>query len=72
MPLIEAKNVSVSYAGKKVIENVSFEIEEGDFLCVAGENGTGKTTLLKVLTGLKKADGGSLSFNKSLKKKHIE
>ncbi|MBO5744021.1 MAG: ABC transporter ATP-binding protein [Clostridia bacterium] len=71
MPLIEAKNLSVSYAGKKVIENVSFKIEEGDFLCIAGENGTGKTTLLKVLTSLKKADGGTLHFNKNLKKKHI-
>jgi len=71
MPLIEAKNLSVSYAGKKVIENVSFKIEEGDFLCIAGENGTGKTTLLKVLTGLKKENGGSLVFNKDLKRKHI-
>ncbi len=71
MPLIEAKNLSVSYAGKKVIENVSFKIEEWDFLCIIGENGTGKTTLLKVLTSLKKADGGSLTFNKNLKKKHI-
>ena len=71
MPLIEAKNLSVSYAGKKVIENVSFKIEDGDFLCIAGENGTGKTTLLKVLTGLKKANGGSLIFNKGLKRKHI-
>lgn len=71
MPLIEAKNITVSYAGKKVIENVNFKIEEGDFLCIAGENGTGKTTLLKVLTGLKKANGGSLLFSKDLKRRDI-
>ena len=71
MPLIEAKNLSVSYAGKRIIDSVSFRIEEGDFLCIVGENGTGKTTLLKVITGLKKPDGGSLVMDKNLKKSHI-
>lgn len=71
MPLIEAKNLSVSYAGKRVVESINFIVEEGDCLCIAGENGTGKTTLLKALTGLKKTDGGSLVFSKNLKKSHI-
>lgn len=71
MPLIEAKNISLSYQGKKVTEDVSFCVEAGECLCIVGENGTGKTTLLKALTGLKKIDSGSLVFSEEVKKSEI-
>ena len=71
MPVINAKNISMSYEGKKVIESVSFCVEKGDFICILGENGSGKTTLLKALTGLKKIDSGTLEFDSDLKKNQI-
>ena len=49
MALFEFKNVSFSYAGsnEKVLENINFEINQGDFILIMGTSGSGKTTLLK-------------------------
>ncbi len=71
MPVITAKDISMSYEGKTVIDNVSFSINSGDYLCILGENGSGKTTLLKALTGLKKIDSGSLGFGDGLCRRDI-
>ncbi len=68
MSVISLNNVSMSYEGRKVISNLSFDINQGDYVCIVGENGTGKTTLLKGLLGLKKVDGGSIVFGDGLKK----
>ena len=68
MSLISLKNVSMSYEGKKVISNLSFDINQGDYICIVGENGTGKTTLLKGLLSLNKVDSGSITFSENLRK----
>lgn len=47
----ELKNVSLSYDGKTVCENVSFSINQGDRISLSGRNGSGKSSLLKVLLG---------------------
>ena len=60
MSLITLKNLNMSYEGVRVINDLNLEIEEGDYLCIVGENGTGKTTLLKGLLGLKKIDTGNI------------
>ncbi len=60
MSLITLKNLNMSYEGERVISDLNLEIHEGDYLCIVGENGTGKTTLLKGLLGLKKIDSGSI------------
>ncbi len=52
MALIECKNISVSYDGKKVIDNLSFGVDKGQALCIVGENGSGKTTLVKAILSL--------------------
>ena len=44
--------VSFSYGGIKVFENASFHIHDGEFVALAGPNGSGKTTALKLLLGL--------------------
>ena len=62
MTEIKVDNLSMSYEGKSVLEEVSFRLLEGDYLFVLGENGTGKTTLIKGLLGLKSIDGGSITF----------
>ena len=51
MSILEAKNLSIVIDENKIISNLSFELDEGDFLCIVGENGSGKTTLIKAIIG---------------------
>jgi putative ABC transport system ATP-binding protein len=44
-------------------ENVELNVESGDFICITGESGSGKSTLLNMLTGLLRADSGSIIFD---------
>lgn len=53
-PLITVEGVSASYDGKKVLDNISLTIYDDDYLGIIGPNGGGKTTLVKVILGLKK------------------
>jgi len=50
-PLVRFKNVSVEYGGKKILNNICWEIKKGDFWQLTGPNGSGKTTLLTMVTG---------------------
>lgn len=61
---IEVKGLSVNYSGVKAIEDISFKIEDKDFLAIIGPNGGGKTTLIKLLLELIKADRGHIIKNK--------
>ena len=49
---IECKNVTLGYEHRIVAKNVNFSINQGDYLCIVGENGTGKSTLIQTLYGL--------------------
>lgn len=60
-PVIEIKDVSLSFGSVPVLDNVSLTVERGDFMAVLGPNGGGKSTLLKVMLGLLKPDSGSVS-----------
>jgi zinc transport system ATP-binding protein len=57
-PAIEVKHLWYSYERTPILEDVSFKLEQGDFLGIIGPNGGGKTTLLKLLLGLLKPDRG--------------
>ncbi|TLS52973.1 metal ABC transporter ATP-binding protein [Paenibacillus antri] len=59
-PVIEVRNLSFSYDDKKVIEDLSFQMNARDFVGLIGSNGAGKTTLLKTLVGLLKPTSGEL------------
>jgi len=59
--LIEFKNVDLGYGRRKVLTNIDFNVEQGDFLGIVGPNGAGKTTLLKAILGLLKPMTGSVS-----------
>ena len=60
---IECKNVTLGYENRIVAKNVNFSINQGDYLCIVGENGTGKSTLLKGILGLQKLNSGTVCFS---------
>ncbi len=69
MPLVSVQSVSYNYNSESVLENVSFDIEEGDFLGIIGPNGAGKTTLFHCMLGLLKTYSGRITIlNQDIKK----
>lgn len=60
--LLKCKNLAVGFDGKAVVENVNFELCEGDLLCIVGENGTGKSTLMNAVLGLVPLMGGTVEL----------
>ena len=61
----------MGYEGRKVLENINFEVGEGDYLCIIGENGSGKSTLMKGILKLKNVTAGSITFGEGLKENEI-
>ncbi|QYZ79349.1 metal ABC transporter ATP-binding protein [Methanofollis formosanus] len=59
-PVIELSGVTVDLGGKRVLEDVSLTVEEGDFYAVIGPNGGGKSTLLKTVLGLVRLAAGDV------------
>ena len=62
VPCIKCENAAFAYENKTVISDLTFTVNEGDYLCIIGENGTGKSTLMKGLLGLKKPVAGSVTL----------
>ncbi len=60
--IIELKNVSKSFDGQKVLDNVSLDIYDNEFLTLLGPSGCGKTTTLRIIAGFETPDAGSLFF----------
>jgi energy-coupling factor transport system ATP-binding protein len=59
---ISVQNLGYSYNGHPVLDNVSLEVRQGEFVALMGRNGSGKTTLLKQLVGLLKPDKGGVKI----------
>ena len=69
--LFEVKNISLGYEKEKIINNISFCVNEKDFIIVVGKNGAGKSTLIKGILGLIKPMEGEIIFDSSLSRKLI-
>lgn len=68
MSVLKAENIGKSFRvgfskTKKVLENIHFTAQKGEFICIIGKSGEGKTTFLKILAGIIKPTSGSISFN---------
>lgn len=60
--IVEVNDLSVSYSGKKVFENVSFSLAAGQIIGIIGPNGSGKSTLIKAIMGLLNVDRGEVKI----------
>lgn len=61
------KEIQKYYGANKILENITFEIKSGERVGLIGQNGCGKTTVFKILSGSEKYDGGSMSIRKGAK-----
>ena len=61
--LLSAEHISINFGSRQLLEDVNFYLNEGDKVGIIGINGTGKSTLLKVLAGITEPDGGTISRN---------
>ena len=63
-PLLALRNINMTFGGVRALKNVSFDVLPGEVHCLAGENGCGKSTLIKVITGVyKPADGAVIEYD---------
>lgn len=60
--ILMIKEITKSYGKQNVLENISFNLNESERICIYGKSGIGKTTLLRIIAGLEKADSGEITF----------
>lgn len=70
MPQISCKNVSITYKDNVVVKDLSFDISAGEYVCIVGKNGTGKSSIVKAILGLTK-HSGHIKFCNGLKQAEI-
>lgn len=63
MSILEVKNISKSFEGKKVLDDVSIQLNKGEIVSLVGSSGSGKTTLFNIIAGLVKPDEGTVLLN---------
>jgi ribose transport system ATP-binding protein len=64
-PLLQVSHISKGYPGVQALDDVSLHVNPGEVLAVIGENGAGKSTMMKILAGLVRQDTGTLQWNGS-------
>lgn len=69
---ITIQELSKSFGGRDILSNFSLEVESGTRLCVCGPNGTGKSTLLRLLAGVEAPDGGRVLLPKGCRLGYVE
>lgn len=61
--LLEVRKLSVAYGGIRAVREISFDVFEGEMVCLIGANGAGKSTTLKAISGLLASSGGAIHFS---------
>lgn len=64
--ILSVSNLTLRYGKNEAVRNVSFDVEEGDYISIIGANGSGKTTLINTILGLIDPDEGSIELNKNV------
>ena len=59
-PIIKLENISLSFKNRSILENISFNLNQGQILGLLGPNGVGKSTIFNIITGLLKPNHGSI------------
>lgn len=62
-PLVEMRDISISFGGIKAVDHVSVDLHPGEVVGLLGHNGAGKSTLIKILSGAYQKDGGQILIN---------
>ena len=71
MAQITCNDITLAYNGKPVLTNLSFSVSEGEYLCIVGENGTGKSTLIRAILGLFSPAHGEIVFGEGLSRRDV-
>ena len=71
MNLLEFKSVSFAYDSKEIVRKINCSLGKGEYMCVVGENGSGKTTFVKGILGLKKASEGKIIMENGLSRNKV-
>lgn len=71
MALLSMHNISLSFGGDRLLDNIDLNIEIGDRACLIGRNGTGKSSLLKLISGIVSPDEGDIRSAKDLKTAYL-
>ena len=60
--MIEVQHISKKYGKKQILNDISFQVNQGERVVIVGKNGSGKTTLLRIMSGIIKADAGEIRY----------
>jgi len=61
--IIEIRNLAKTYGAVKAVDDISLDIEPGEFITLLGPSGSGKTTVLRMIAGFEDPDGGTIHLN---------
>ena len=61
--MLKIENLHVAYGGIQALRGISLEVPDGKIVTLIGANGAGKSTTLRTISGLVKADGGSITYD---------
>lgn len=72
MNFLSVDNISKAFSDKLLFENITFGIEKGDKTALIAANGTGKSTMMRILVGKEEADSGKITFNENVRIGYLE
>ena len=72
MNYLSIDNISKAFSDKLLFENISFGIEKGEKTALVAANGTGKSTMMKILVGKEECDKGSIAYNENIRIGYLE